>query len=159
MDQESEEVVADALVESESLNEGGKRALDAERKARRDAERQLKATSAKLAELEDRDKSEAEKLRDELERARAEAAAAQAAVLRADVAAEKGLSVAQAEFLSGGTREELEAAADKIKEILAPAPVVVPGRPKPKESVPGRGAAEVSAKERAVAAMRQLRNV
>ncbi|MCZ7526562.1 MAG: hypothetical protein M5U14_09405 [Acidimicrobiia bacterium] len=75
--------------ESDDLGDAGKRALDAERRARRDAERRERELRARVAELE-------------------------SAELRRDVAAEKGLTAEQARRLTGATREELEADADDL---------------------------------------------
>lgn len=79
----------------DDLNDGGKRALDAERKARRDAE------------------SEAKRLRDQLA-ARDRSDAIQ------EVARAKGLPSELAERLRGESREELEADADELLKALAP---------------------------------------
>lgn len=73
--------------EVEQLGDGGKAALAAERTARREADKQLKAALARLQEFEDRDKSEAQK---QAEAAQAtanerDAALAEAARLRAAV--------------------------------------------------------------------------
>jgi hypothetical protein len=68
---------------------GIKRALDSERKARREAERQAR---------------EARERADELEHAE----------LLSDVIAERNLTREQAAFLTGGTREELLASADAL---------------------------------------------
>ncbi|MCZ7528847.1 MAG: hypothetical protein M5U14_22210 [Acidimicrobiia bacterium] len=75
--------------EADDLGEAGKRALDAERRARRDAERRERELRARVEELE-------------------------TAELRRDVAAEKGLTAEQARRLTGSTREELEADADDL---------------------------------------------
>lgn len=161
-----DDLVDDAAVSDESVDgeaplaSGGKSALNAERKARRDAERQLKDVSTRLAELESRDKSEIERLRDEVERLKGESEAASSALMRADVAFEKGLSPVQAKRLMGVTREELEADADEILAMFQ-APALAPkSRPTPREGVgsdsPSHGE---TAKDRAVAAMRQLRHV
>ena len=60
------------------LGDAGKHALDSERKARREAERQAKELAAKVAQFEEQGKSEAEKLaaRYEAEKARADQLAA-----------------------------------------------------------------------------------
>lgn len=85
---------ADAMSsDTESLNDGGRKALETERKARRDAERKNKELADKLAELE-------------------------GANWRRDVADEKGLTAAQAKLLTGTSPEELAASADSILEAF-----------------------------------------
>lgn len=102
---------AAAAPEVEPLGDGGKAALAAERKARRDADAQLKALQAKLQEFEDRDKSELEKLQARLAAAEKQATEATLKALRADVAQAKGVP---AGLLSGSTEEELNASADAL---------------------------------------------
>jgi len=101
-------------------DEAGKKALDEERKARRDAERAVAELQGKLKELDDKDKSETEKLADRLAAAEKRADEADARVIRAEVAAAKGLTPAQAKRLTGSTREELEADAAELLETFAP---------------------------------------
>lgn len=116
------------------LGEGGKKALEAERKRANDAEKELakyrKAEQDKL----DADKSEAEK------RAAAEerAAKAELAVARLEVAAEKGLTPAQARRLQGATREELAADADQIL-IDFPVTTATPAGPTAPKPDPSQG--------------------
>lgn len=81
----------------------------------------------KFDELEESQKSEQQKLADQLEAARAESAKATAAQLRLEVALEKapeGMSVAQirklARRLTGSTQEELEADAEELFADFAP---------------------------------------
>src|SRR5690349_696993 len=85
--------MADVENPTDELGEGGKKALEAERAARRDAERRERELRARVTELE---LSEA----------------------RREVAAAKGLSPAQAKRLVGTTREELEADADELLETF-----------------------------------------
>lgn len=97
-------------------------------------ESQAKANSAaakRLAELEDANKSELEKLSDQLKNAETASSSNAIAALRLDVALDKapdGMSPAKiralAKRLSGSTREELEADADELFAEFAgqPAP-------------------------------------
>lgn len=71
----------------------------------------------RLQEIEDANRSELEKANARADAAERRAAEAEARSLRADVAAEKKVPV---ELLSGSTREELEAAADKLIEFKGP---------------------------------------
>lgn len=83
--------------------------------------KQSHAAEQKLQELEDAKKSELEKATaraDRAERARDEALAR---VMRAEVAARKGLTAEQAKRLQGNTEEELEADADELLAAFKPA--------------------------------------
>jgi hypothetical protein len=80
---------------ADTLGEGGVRALESERKARREAERQLRELQATIQERD-------------------------AADLRREVALEKGLTPSQATRLVGTTREELEADAADLVSSFAP---------------------------------------
>lgn len=102
------------------LGDAGKKAIEAERKARRDAEKQLKDIQAKLQELEDRDKSETTRLTEKAAAAESRAAEAESRLLRLEVGASKGLTPAQTRRLVGATREELEADADEFLAALTP---------------------------------------
>lgn len=98
------------------LGDAGKKALDAERREKRAAEKRAAELEARLKEFEDRDKTEIERLSERAEAAEKAAAALELRAVRLEVAAEQGLSPAQAKRLVGETREELEADA---KELLA----------------------------------------
>ncbi len=118
--------------EPTELGEGGKKALEAERKARRDAEARLKELeplAAKAKELEDSSKSEIERATEKLTDAERRANDAEARALRIEVAAEKGIPLTQAKRLVGATREELEADADEYLEANK-GPEKPSGRPK-----------------------------
>jgi hypothetical protein len=104
--------------DTDDLGDSGKKALAAERKARRDAERQLKDMADRLAAIEDAEKTETQRLADKLSEAEARATQAEANALRLQVAQSKGLSAAQAKRLVGSTQEELEADADEILEAF-----------------------------------------
>lgn len=101
------------------------------------------ASRHKLKEIEDRDKSEGEKLADRVASAEKRAADAEARALRLEVAAAKGLTAGQAKRLAGATREELEADADELLADFAPAPRGEEDKPtpgsRPKERLRGGG--------------------
>jgi hypothetical protein len=78
-----------------------------------------KALEAKVKEFEDRDKSETERLTERLQGAETRAETAEAKVLRFEIAADRGLELKAAEFLSGSNREEIEAKADELSQMLA----------------------------------------
>lgn len=84
--------------------------LDRERKRFGDYD-DLKARAAKLDEIEEANKTEAQKLADRAEAAEKRAAEYESKAMRSDVAADKGVPVA---LLSGSTKEELEASADAL---------------------------------------------
>lgn len=105
---------------NDDLGDAGKKALETERKARRDAERRAKDAEAALKEVEDRDKSDSEKLADRIAASEKRAEEAERRALRAEVAQEKGLTAAQAKRLSGDTREDLETDADELLEVFKP---------------------------------------
>lgn len=97
------------------LGDAGKKALDTERNARREAEKRVKELeplAKKAQELEDAQKSELDKATEKVTAAEKRAAEAELAAARIEVAAEKGLTPAQARRLVGTTKEELEADAD-----------------------------------------------
>lgn len=93
---------------------GAKKALDAERRARRDAEKALADVQKQLKELTDKDKSDVEKLTEQVAQLTKDRDDQAAKALRAEVAMSKGLNAAQAKRLTGGTLEELEADADDL---------------------------------------------
>jgi hypothetical protein len=121
----------------EPLGEPGKKALDEERKKNRELEKELAGHRKAAQDKADADKSEAEK------RAAAEERATQAELraARLEVAAEKGLTPAQARRLVGTTKEELEADADQIliDFPVAPATTATPPVPKPDPSQGSKG--------------------
>lgn len=116
---------------ADALGDAGKKALDAMKAQRNAAQTELKKAQAALKEIEDRGKSEAEKVAERLAVAEKTAAEATAKALRLEVAAAKGLTAKQAARLVGATREELEADAD---ELLAdfPATPATPTKATPK---------------------------
>ncbi|MBT2412630.1 DUF4355 domain-containing protein [Streptomyces sp. ISL-12] len=88
----------------------------------------LRAAEAELNTRKAAELSETERLQKERDEAAAEAATAKAAAEAAqrkalvlEVAAEKGLTPAQAARLQGSTKEELEADADALKELFGSA--------------------------------------
>jgi hypothetical protein len=85
-------------------------------------------TAAKrLAELEESQKTEAQKAQERLDAAEKRAVELELKATRAEVAAAKGVPV---ELLNGGTREELEASADALIQFKGAKPngPVIPGQ-------------------------------
>ena len=111
------------------LGDGGKKALDAERRARRQAEKAASDAAARIKEFEDRDKTESQKLTEQLAALKAEAATARAEALRLRVAAELGLPGDLHEFLTGDDEEQVRAKAQKL--MAATAAATDPRRPAP----------------------------
>jgi predicted RNase H-like nuclease (RuvC/YqgF family) len=90
------------------------------RKRAKEAEDKVSTLEARLDELEGKDKSEVEKLTAKLAEYDRKAQEAEQRALRAEVAASKGLTPAQAKRLQGGSLEELEADADELLESFKP---------------------------------------
>lgn len=118
--------------------------VDAMKSALKKANNEAAAARAKLKELEDANKTEAEKLSDRASTAEQRASEAEARLLKLEIGAAKGLTAKQAARLVGTTTEELEADADELLATFAPAngeqkPPPAPGS-KPKENLkPGSG--------------------
>ena len=105
--------------------------LAEERAARKEADKAVRAANARLAELEANAQSaQSAHFEDpaEIEAVTAERDTAVAALLRHQVRVEKKLPAESLEFLTGGTREELEEQAEAMAAVLAlsrpPAPIV-----------------------------------
>lgn len=102
----------DAATASDTAIDAGKQA-DIDWKAKsREWERKAKANSdaaARLALLEESQKTEAQKLADRAAQAEKERDEARLEAIRLEVAQSKGLTAGQARRLMGSTREELEA--------------------------------------------------
>jgi hypothetical protein len=71
-----------------------------------------------LAEREEADKTEVEKLTTRVTDAEKRAADAETRLIRYEVAAERGLDLSAAAFLSGSTREEIEHRAEELAKLL-----------------------------------------
>lgn len=72
------------------------------------------AKASRLDELEEAEKDETQKLRDQLAETNRKAQEADVRAMRAEIAADKGLTASQAKRLVGSTLEELEADADAL---------------------------------------------
>lgn len=103
-----------AKPESEDLGEKGVAALKAERKARETAEKAARDAAAQLKELQDRDKTEAQRQQDALEEARRELEQLTAAKTRAEVAADKQVPTVLLAGPAGNTPEDFAAFADAL---------------------------------------------
>ena len=127
--------VENPIVEpDEVLGEAGKKALAAERKAARDAQRQLAEANARLQAIEDAGKSELEKALDKAAKAELAMNAAKQEVERERIARKFSLSDEDTDLLTGDV-EQMERLAARIAQAATP-PVTPPvGLP----PVPGVG--------------------
>lgn len=107
----------------EELGEGGKSALEksrAEIKALKAENKTLKPLAEQFRQLEESQKSEAQKATEAQAKLQSDNAKLQQKLWRSEVALEKGLTPGQARRLSGETLEELSADADDLLGELAP---------------------------------------
>lgn len=129
----------------EPLGEAGKKALQEERDARKDLEKQLNTFRSSLAEVLGGEtkgkggKSEIEQLSERLANHEQELATERQARWRAEVAHEKGLTAQQAERLVGNTHEELTTDADALLSLFPAAQSNGPRQPKPDPSQGAKG--------------------
>lgn len=126
------------------LQPQGAKALEEWKKRARDAERNAKQMDARLRELEDRDKTEAQRLTDQLTSAVTRAEAAETLAARLRVAVAKGLPADLAERLRGTTEEELAADADTLLALLAPKDTATAATPGPRPDMTQGGAPTAS---------------
>lgn len=110
------------------LGDAGKKALDAMKRERNAAKKALADVQAKLKSYEDKDKTETERLAEAAEEAKSRAAKAETTHRKLATAmdrAPEGATLAQikavAKRLSGDSEEEMEADADELFALLAPA--------------------------------------
>lgn len=111
--------------EDEALGEGGKKALQSEREARKQLEREIAELRSKNKEFEDASKSAEEKQAERLAELEKSSTTNALRVMQYEVAAEKGLPLSAATRLTGDTKEALEADADELQKLIgasAPAP-------------------------------------
>lgn len=138
---EQEAVQGEPDTADEALGDAGKRALDAERTARKEAEKRLNEALARVEQFEDAQRSDAEKVQHELETLRAqveeankERAAAERANLVQSVASEYSLPAELAARLTGEDRDELVEDAKVLQKLIAPSG---PRKPAPVPEVDG----------------------
>jgi hypothetical protein len=120
--------------ESRELGDGGKKALSAERDARKAAERTAAELSAKLKQFEDANLSELERTKKAAEESAAELAKLRSENIRSKVALDKGIPADLVEFLTGDTEGDIAAKADLLLARLN-----TPGTPKPDPSQGAKG--------------------
>lgn len=105
--------------EGEGGGESGRQTFDADyvKKLRAEnaaARKRAQEAETRAKEFEDRDKSEQQKAAERAEAAEKRATDAEAKVLRAEVAADKGVPAKLAKFLTGSSKEDLETSADEL---------------------------------------------
>lgn len=112
-------------VPDEPLGEGGIKALNAERDARKEAEQQLKQlkeqldelkpAAERLKEIEDQQKSDLEKANERMAELQSKAAKAETEALRYRIASDKGISREDAEvFLTGSDEDSITKQAERL---------------------------------------------
>lgn len=106
--------------EPQQLGDGGKKALDAERKAKRDAEKRAAELEARLQQFEDANKTEAQRLTDQMTAAVTRAETAEKTATRLRVALAKGLPLDLADRLRGDSEDDLTADADALLALVNP---------------------------------------
>lgn len=121
------EDAAPTTPDPKTFDEGYVKQLRAEAAAGRKARQDLEA---KIAEFEERDKSETEKLTGKITKAEQKAAEAESKLLRYEVAQEKNVPAKLVPLLTGQTREDLEAQAALILENPKPAEPDFDGGPR-----------------------------
>ncbi len=122
------------VTESQELGDGGKKALQAERDARKTAERTAAELSARLKQFEDANLSELERSKKAAEESAAELAKLRHENTRNKVALDKGVPADLVEFLTGDTEGDIAAKADLLMARLN-----TPGTPKPDPSQGAKG--------------------
>jgi len=119
---------------AETLGENGVKALQAEREARKAADKAVADLTAKLQGFEDAKLSDIERANKAAADAAAELATLRTENARSKVALEKGVPADLIEFLTGDTAEDMAAKADLLMARLSS-----PGVPKPDPSQGGSG--------------------
>lgn len=117
--------------DDEELGEGGKKALQSERDARKQLEREIADLRSKNKEYEDATKSAEEKQAERLAELEESSTKNALRVLQYEVAAAKGLPLSAATRLTGASKEALEKDAEELKKLLGPS---TPAPPKPDPS-------------------------
>lgn len=127
------------------LGDGGKKALDAERRAKAAEKKRADALEAQLKEIQDRDLSELDKARKAQADALAELAAARTETTRYRIATKFGLKDEDAQFLVGSDEETMTALAQRLQagyaaQNAADASAPGPASPRPDLSQGARAA-------------------
>ena len=124
---ETAETPVEGQQAEETLGDPGKKALAAERDARKAAERRFAEAEARLKEIEDAQLSELQKAQRDAEEYRSQLASLQLESARSRVALEKGVPSDLIEFITGEDEEQMAAKADLLMSRLNS----TPSTPKP----------------------------
>lgn len=103
--------------DEEPLGEGGKKALEAERQARKAAEKVQKDLEAQLRAIQEKDQTELERAQSRLAELEKNYATAEAQRLRLQVATAHGITSEDLVLMTGTTEEELTAQATRIAAL------------------------------------------
>lgn len=122
---------------ADGLGEGGKKALEAERKRASEAEKQAKALQAQLDALNDSKLTETERLQKQIEDLSTRYEQAQLAETRNRVAVAEQIPSQLVGYLAGSDEAELIDSAQTLKAAIAEA--TKPGTPKPDPSQGAQG--------------------
>jgi hypothetical protein len=117
--------------ETADLGDAGKKAIAAERAARKAAERSAAELLAKVQAFEDADKSETEKAAARAEAAERRAIEAEAKVTRAEVADELNVPKELRKFLTGTTEDDLREQATELLTAFNAATASIRTTPRP----------------------------
>ena len=128
-EQESTESPEQSPRPTETVEFWKSKAREQEKRAKDNAD-----AAKRLAEIENAQKTEAQKATEALEEATQRAAAAESALLRYTVATEQGIPSQAVKFLTGSTREEIEASAKDVLELIGDA-----GKPRSPKPDPNQG--------------------
>ena len=127
------------------LGEGGKKALDAERAARKEAERSAAELQARLDEIEKANESALERAQREANEAKEAATKATAEALRLRVAAKHGISDEDADlFLTGADEDTLTRQAERLAARNAADGAPRAPKPDPNQGRNGKGSASTA---------------
>lgn len=103
---------------SDQLGEPGKAALSAERKARKEAERQLRELTTRLQAIEDKDKSELERAQARVSELEKQFGEERAQRLRLSVASQHSIPAEYVDLLTATDEEGLEAQATRVAQLV-----------------------------------------
>ena len=124
-----------ANTDDDKLGDNGKRALTSERRARREAEKQLSEIRTELAQYRDAEKTELQKAQEAAKRYEQELTTTRVANARLMAAAVHNLPPDLIDLLGDGTEDEIDARAKLLAEKLAAAAPPLPAEePKPAAS-------------------------
>lgn len=124
---------------TETVDFWKQKAREQEKRAKENAE-----ARKRLDEIEAASKTEAEKSAERLAAETSRADAAEANLLRFQVAADKGIPAKAIKLLTGASREEIEASADEVLELIGEAGKPRTPKPDPNQGRSGSGKASTA---------------